>query len=100
CSKVSVVESRVQVEISVVGFLDRLGCIGEPLAILSLSFPFVQRVGSDIDESNDVRVVARYGNNRAAITMAHEDRRSVLHRKHSLDRRDVIANGGERMLGD
>ena len=54
----------------------------------------------DINEPHDVRIIAGRRNDRTAVTVPDEDGRPVLHRKHPFNCRNVIVNGGQRVLGD
>nr|WP_264081224.1 hypothetical protein [Streptomyces spectabilis] len=68
------------------------------LADLSRALPGVRRERRDADECGDVGQVARLGDDRAAVGVAHEDHRSVDLPEHLAGALGVVGEGGQRVL--
>jgi hypothetical protein len=63
-------------------------------------FPHVRDEGLDIDQADDLVVVAGFGDDRATIGMADEDHGSVLTGQHPVHRGNVVGERRERVLDD
>jgi hypothetical protein len=72
---------------------------GRPV-LVKARFAHVRREGRHIDQTRDLRVGAGFGDDDAAVGMADENCRAVLPGQHSVHRRNVIPQRGQRDLDD
>jgi len=55
-------------------------------------------MGRDVDEARDVRVEARFGNDRSAVTMTDEDAGPILLLQDAFGRGHIFIQAGQRVL--
>src|SRR5262245_25242053 len=64
------------------------------------AFAYLGNVGSDVNESLHFRIGSSFGDDLAAVTMADQHDRTVLHGNHSTGRLYVIRETGLGLLDD
>jgi hypothetical protein len=73
---------------------------GETLAIVGFVFSGVGHVRGDVDEGSDVRVIAGFGDDGAAVTVGDENGGAVLEREDAAGGGDVVRESGFGFLHD
>src|SRR5207249_1368804 len=73
---------------------------GKALSNVGLIFSRIWHMGRDIDQSGNRWIRSRFGDYGAAITVGHQNARSILQSEDALRRRHIFLKGCLRLLDD
>src|SRR5437762_13348640 len=72
----------------------------EALSVVGLILSRIWHMGRDVDQSCNRWIRSRFGDDGAAITVSHQNARSILQSEDALRRRHIFLKGCLRLLDD